>query len=349
MIISIGHATESEDLRDLPPPTIENLRWNIPPNDWRNKEEYFIKGKYFKIPSTAMIVETNKNGQKLWKLNIYEKSSMDSKPIFSIVNMRELHKDSKLICRLTTDEKPRYSNNYIKCEAGGCAKNLDKNVSNIVNNNYGFKIKMRGVELTECPYELDYLDVQNFSRTGEPSHTLFRFNKISPDKKSLEIYLNGKLSYVDIRNCDFDEKKKKHNYCGEVEYKYSKYEENWLNLKKTQRDESHNKLSAAIEYITPCLKKKDVKCVEKYIERSADQDPGFIETEITDEVFRELKACLNYKNLLPHLQASRGIKKACIFNMNGDGSGKLLLGVTYIEALANVGTLATSPIYLEIK
>lgn len=51
-----------------------------------------------------------------------------------------------------------------------------------------------------------------------------------------------------------------------------------------------------------------------------------------------MKACLDYKSLLPHLMASRGINKVCIFNYRDvvekiDKAEIKLLNVTYPEAI----------------
>lgn len=324
---------EDLNLEDLPPPTIENMRWNIPAEDWFYKDEYFIKGKYFKINLALEYVKRNQDGTQVRQFKVYQDSSLRKDPLFGVTTGFVFDKNDKLICELVSKLAEEKSKHFIECRDGGCEKK-NSDFPKDVQTFHDLAYEMRKSHTEPCPYQLDYVTVSQFTSETEGSYILFRFNKISDDKKSLEITVNGKPAYLDIRNCGLSTTDPS-KFCEVVNFKHSKYESNWLKLKEIQKNKSHVNLNRAIKLITPCLKTKDVKCVEKYITREGEADSMFIATEITPDVFEELEHCLNYKNLLPHLMASRGLRKACIFNENsGD---KPLRGVAYIEALSKNG------------
>lgn len=319
------HSATLEDpiLNDLPPPTIENMRWNIPPNDWIHKDEYLVKGTVFKANFAIQEVKINKDGSHRNTYNLYPSNSGLTEPFLRVDFDKIYDSTGSLICKSMSTLKSKTAKKFIFCQDGGCEKR-DSDIETEVEPKHALALKLKTPDSKECPYHLDFTYAQNAIEGGG---VFFKFNKVMNDKNFIEVNVNYKPVYLDIRKC----KTSPPGACGVIEIKRSKYEENWIKLKEIQRNKSHAVLNKAITNIVPCLKTKNKACVEKYISNKKNEGPDFIETKITDEIFEELEKCLTYKNLLPHLLASRGIKKACIFNSNSEG--KPLRGVAYIESL----------------
>jgi hypothetical protein len=225
--------------------------------------------------------------------------------------------------------------------AGGCKEVKSPDIDHQINPLLALSLQMKKSETLECPFNLQYTYVEGLNVNEFATVALFKFNRIDTSKKYVEISVNGKPAYLDVRKCDLDSNNQSSS-CKVVNIEKSKYEENWIALKKIQKDKSHSKLNDAIKLIQPCLKTSDYKCIQKYILSRSDEGPDFYETKITSEIVKELKSCLDYSKLLPHLLASRGIEKACIFG-HGEFGGKPLRGVTFIEALSS------NPINVKLK
>lgn len=312
-------------------PSLEEMRWNIPPADWNYKDEYFIKGKYFKIKYEMQYIEKREDGQQVRSFNIYSDPNMKSPILLGVSASESLYQDNKEICRAESNIENKYSEKYYECRDGGCAiyskPGRKKNIVSIQD----LTLEIRKSTSEPCPIAVDYVHVQHFTKPDEGSFSLFKYKNISSDKKSVEITINNKPAYLDIRKCKWntDEPSKS---CEVVDFPKTKYEENLLALENTRKNKNHTNLNRAIALLGPCLVSKNVKCVEKYMTREGETDTKFVETKINADIFAELEACLDYRNLLAHQLASRGLKKACIFNESIED--KPIRGVTFIEALS---------------
>jgi hypothetical protein len=70
-----------------------------------------------------------------------------------------------------------------------------------------------------------------------------------------------------------------------------------------------------------------------------------MKVRLTDEFLDELKTCLDYSRLLPHLEGLRGKKKVCMVSIASPlepsqekkGYGEILYSITYPEGVTGGG------------
>lgn len=323
-------AFEKEALKDLPAPTVENLRWNLEPERWFWKDEYLMKGKYYKVP----LDKGNDMSTRLIK--VFSNKELKGKPLFRVQNQYTIYYgDEKKSCDVPFNEKLSKPKYYLQCRVGYCVKVKDDGGREIADM-YHLKRKRLREDPQECLYKVDVVTVSKGSIDVPPppqnsSYNVFKYISVDPVGQYLEILVNDKPAYLDIRHCKNLQYRVK---CGELHLAMSEYEKAWIELKKVQKEKSHKMLNLSLEKVLPCVKKRDKACVQKYFmtkEMLESVDDWFVKTEFTEDTFKELEACLKYESLLPHQLATRGIKKACIFEF--DTTGLIFQNVTYPEAI----------------
>lgn len=336
-------------LSDLPTPTSENFRWLVPADAWRYKQKHLLKGKYFKISSIK-------------ELNVYDNPSFNNSPLYILKG--SIYKGNKDLCEGIPYKRTKLTN-FLDCMHAFC-KELEltlpleksKNYRKYSLNEYSDAEYLLNVEkYSKCLVDMDYMSrlyirdnsdedsIYNYvTRSKQVTYRLNHYLKsvgIDKDKNYLEVLVNGVKHYVDIRAC-----KKTPENCKEVDIKFSDYEKDWIKLKKHQEKKDLYGMNYLIANLRPCVEKRDVACIKKFFPDPVKDDyltDWYIgyemsEVKVDDELINELKACLDYKNVLPHLYASRGINKACIFHFR-DSANKIdksdikLLNVTYPEAV----------------
>ncbi len=296
-------------------PKVESLRWNILPQEWKNADYYLKEGTYFKIPfNLSEEISPNIRG-----LKVYSKPSLTSEVILEILDDSMFLKKGQVVCEnQSVDQK--YFSSYVKCGSGFCDKK-EKDDFDKVRYRSPLNSKLFAGN-DDCPYKIDFFTHHVKPEVGESSH-YFSSPGTTPDQKFLQITVSGKPAFLDISKC-------KDNECRFEKFEKSRLEEKLNDLKIVKKEKSHKILNGLIANLLPCVKKSNIECIKKYF-RSERDDAGLGKQEITKEIINELKACLRYESLLAHLQASKGIRKICIF---GDSDQMpSLISVSYPEAL----------------
>src|SRR5690606_24195304 len=226
---------------------------------------------------------------------------------------------------------------YYQCNDYSCIKFSKEMYSNFsFNRNYGsysaFLLDPKVMNRENCPYKMEYYVEAYFpydeSRTiyeslsrpmtaNERSYDFyFRYEGIDKDRNYIEVKVNDKIHYLDIRAC-----KKNPKRCEEVNIEFSDYEKDWIAMKKHQKNKDLEVLNIMIKELKPCVLKRDIPCMKKFL-ATKENEPSLAESykdyvypviEKDNEVlFKELEACLDYDKLLPHLMGTRGIDRVCI-------------------------------------
>lgn len=317
-------------LTDLPEPTTENLRWAMPADSWEYKDQHLLKGKFFQMSSKNRSANSEKSVDGfLESLNVYTTPSLKGEPLFNI-RRKHLNKKNDTLCfSYYTPGINVLGKEIIQCETAYCEPNKDmmsvKSTFHVLDATQKFKFSAG----LDCPFQLSY-DFKYFAEssggnsiydyTAPPSRDkgyIFYFKPTSIDKEGnyIEILVNNKKHYLDTRIC-----KKQPGLCGPVEIMFSDYEKDWINLKKKQEKKDSIILNFLIKELKPCVEKKDLECIKRFFpfpseDYLSDNYGGYRipKIELTEDFLAELNACLDYKNLLPHLYGSRGINKVCIF------------------------------------
>lgn len=332
-------------------PNLEEVRWGIPQDLWLMKDSFLMKGKYFRITIDKKIGINEKDIVDYF--SIYSDVHMKGKPVFSAYSSGIL-KNGKEACEKKNVGNSILTKNVLECGYGYCEKYSGSEPVEV--KSYGH-LNINWSQNNElCPYEIPYV-VSTYSRGHSESRDLyyitdpgtqfnFKYSGISPDKTSLEILINNKKYYLDIRFC-----KKHSDSCEFVDYTHSLFEESKIQLKEHQAKKDLPLLNILISSLLPCVKKKDTRCIEKYFITTSDDDVLELGSSfkyqkkiiITQDMINELEACLDYGSVLPHLYGARGVKKVCIFqqransglanNSNETLVGVKLLGIAYPEAV----------------
>lgn len=320
----------------------EKYRWILLPFDWSALNEFQAKGKYFRFPDSLLTKVKRPGGLELYSVFAYADSGLAKSPSYAL-GPHSIYLGEKKICESMRTRPERPSQHFLLCGDGFCKPKDGINDSGLMNadplRELSYKLMKSPTE--SCPLNYRPISSLELAEVNKDfAGRLLPYDRISVDKKSLEITMAGKKYYVDIRGCDLAGKADKG--CKEVVVEKSLIEIAQDNLKKVQKERSHEGLNDAIKRLLPWVRSKDKASLQKYFERKAydevtdEHNPAI---KVDDDILKELEACLNYDHLLPHLKASRGIKLACIF----DDSGKYLMNVTYIEAL---GRGAVDPSFL---
>lgn len=338
-------------LSDLPEPSSENLRWAIPADGWRYSRQHRLKGEFFRLTVKA-------SSANPVILRLYESSKFLGE--YVEVRYENISHRGKLTCNSNIsfyERKPFPKEEVLGCTYASCAPPITKDAfRHYLGNPFSDSLFLLNSEKysPQCPIKIDYivktfenkdnnLDSVYHSASVGGYNYYFKFEGMAKDRSYVEVPVNGKKHYLDIRFCKDDLKN-----CGVVDVKYSDYEKDWIRLKKHQQNKDIDALNILISELRPCVEKRDEACIKKFFPDKVKDDyltewyGGYEipEVKVDDELIKELSTCLDYKNLLPHLYGSRGVNKVCIFHRRGDykidktnRDFARLLNLTYPEAV----------------
>lgn len=330
-------------LSDLPEPSSENFRWLVPADAWRYKTAHLLKGRFFKISS-------------LEDLKIYKTSALIGPPYIILKGL--VYKGDDDVCGTSTyKRKVATTSNLFECNHASCTSLVptDYNYRNNIFLDSSYLVDVD--KYTRCSLSINYISrsyirddpnkdsiydyiIRSTAVTYKTNHYI-EYVRVDREMNYLEILVDGVKHYVDIRVC-----KKNTENCKEVDIKLSDYEKDWIKLKKHQEKKDLYGMNYLIANLRPCVEKKDIACIRKFLPDPTEDDylsdwyAGYEipSIKIDDELIKELKACLDYNNVLPHLYASRGISKVCIFHFRDqpekiNESNIKIINLTYPEAV----------------
>lgn len=287
--------------------SFEELRWNVDPDEWKEIKDFTMKGLILKIPEKCVSPE------KL-KVSLRENGFG---PIFGIASDDKYIMVSGKVCESKSPLRPLGKNNY-SCGGNSCQimeKGAKKHLYNPLDQmNSSFDPR-------ECPYSYQSTYTRVSHINSEVPFFLIKVIEKSPVSMRYKIDLGGgKFGYMSVD-------------CPEAiteSRSESRYEKTIQEFTKVKVSKSQADLNFLLEKLLPCVKTRDLACVKKYI-YSPKPSEDFLPTVVTNEILEELKVCLDYHRLLPHLRGTRGIKKVCIFG------NRKLTAVDYPEALSSSG------------
>ncbi|MFA5583170.1 MAG: hypothetical protein WDA09_03065 [Bacteriovoracaceae bacterium] len=361
--LSFNSFSDRELIKDLPPITSETIRWNMPADIWLyGIPAYLMKGKLYRVDEI----------EGVRGVSIFDNPKLTGES-FQVVSNFELEKKGESVCKNFPYERGEYkAEDAFICFRYSCQsfkeaildhKNLLINSNGGSDSNY---LTQPERFYGNCPYKLDYYyhlfvvgaeektiytafeaDIHD----NKQSSLYFRYEDIDKEENYLVVNVNGKKHYADIRRC-----KKNPSKCGKVNIKYSEFERDWMKMKQHQKNKDLDDLNLLIKELKPCVMKRDIACIKKYV-ANKETDEGmehgeyyYIALDInekSEDLFKELEACLSYDKLLPHLYGMRGIDKVCLFQFRLTGPspektrreekyGKRvmrIMGVAYPEAV----------------
>ncbi|MFA5583169.1 MAG: hypothetical protein WDA09_03060 [Bacteriovoracaceae bacterium] len=320
---------DRELLKDLPALTPENIRWNIPADAWRSSVGgHSAKGKLFRFEASF---------DEGYESSVYANKELEGEPLKPTTAPYYLYK-KKAYCTGGIGWKPDPSKNiYYQCNRYSCLQFSKEMYSGFsFNTNYGsysaFLLDPKVMNRENCPYKMEYYVKAYYPDDDSKTiyHALdspitgadrsydfyFRYEGIDKDRNYLEVKVNDKIHYLDIRAC-----KKNPKRCEEVNIEFSDYEKDWIAMKKHQKNKDLEVLNIMIKELKPCVLKRDIPCMKKFL-ATKENEPGLAESykdyvypvieKDNDVLFKELEACLDYDKLLPHLYGTRGIDRVCM-------------------------------------
>ena len=367
-------AAEDQDyLKDLPNVTSETIRWNIPADAWRfDIPSHLMKGKLFRMEMHS------EEGYAY----IYDNPSLSGSPV-KLHTGKKFYFNDKDMCPIPQYKRDPFRLSIFECNKYSCHQLSSEKYSgkdpSYKQGRYDDSTYLLSSEniLRVCPYDLEYY-VKRHLTAGDTEGTIhsflslfsdidyydfyFRYESIDKDRNYLEVKMNGKKHYIDIRGC-----KKNPRLCGEIDIKLSDYEKDWIAMKKHQKNKDLDYLNVLIKELKPCVVKRDIPCMKKYFLSEEEYGDYYENTNYVfpnvaannEVLFKELEACLDYDKLLPHLLGTRGIDRVCIWNRRQIGplaeeilkkkqeerqsDRILIMGVSFPEAV-RAGS-ADDPIY----
>lgn len=352
--LSLQHASANQNLADqkylldIPEPTEENLRWLMTVDRWSSADEYVTKGKYLSLASRF---EDNVNGRiEDFSWDAFETKDLSGKWAysFSALDIKfsngEQCDDPRIEFHIPGIDK-YLECNFLSCELRKMNSAITKEIRPNVKENW-YKFGKDKKFLGRCPLTFGFV----IGDVGGKNGLNFRYRNVNLDKYIAEIDISGKSHFLNLDKC-----KRNMEWCDVVDIQFSRYEKDWIKLKKHQEKKDITELNDLIQYLLPCVKKRNEMCVRKYFVSKNDiiipegsgnytdhaVPPSYYNftLNLNEEMYKELEACLNYKNLLPHLYGTRGIKKVCVFNKHFDlvkapPEGKTkLIAVTFPEGV----------------
>lgn len=326
---------DSALLNDIPSWNAETKRWYMFADLWSIDWEgnYTNKGNYLQI----LIKDENEE-----RFKIYDNTKLLGKPSFEM-NYGSLYRMNRAICTNAPKKVELETDNYAICNFPFCTP--------AVGSKKAIRIKYLPEEMTvidnereSCPVKVEH---SYYSYKYSTAMSFPVLNGSIPEKY-IVVRIDNKSFYLDTRFC----KKSKTMECAFTDIKETIHEENWLKIKKHQKYKDVFALNELRKYLLPCAVKKDVECVKKYFVtkgeflksdnlRKMPAGAEFIDLVIDERTMNEIRACLNYDNLIQTVfgrLVTRGINKACIFSnlihsdMPPQGSSKLL-SIAYPEAV----------------
>jgi len=362
ILLSVPLSIFPKDVR----PSNESLRWILPADAWQNSEGYLAKGYYFRISSD---VKGRRYLGGVEGIRMYENSEFKGEAYTITYGWIKDH-NSKNICENDNSYQQNYKiEQVLECDnfCHGISENTRRDLFNNRKHNIFPDIPTYQNILSRMSFESCKINIKGFSKSYSTDHgpekddvsysmtnffrdldwgTNFYLKTDDTDFKKGYITLKDKDKnyYLDVRFCLKDPQ-----FCRFVNIEKSEYERDLERLEKIKKEKSFARLNTLIKELRPCVLKKDKECIKKFFPKPVSKQQALINGEypyeelvIDDEFLKELEACLDYKSLLPHLLAFRGINKACIFNSFEIGEN-YLLKIDYPEA---VRFSSDSPIYL---
>lgn len=321
-----------DSLKDIPILTNDLRRWYIPADVWPEYQTYDLKGSFYAIELKNKF------------LTLYNDMNFTD-VMFDEFTCNGIRKNQKLLCLRSYLSPNVQVDKYAECKFMSCEIKQETKTFRkyIYFDSALIKPGLKGnLEDIKCPYEFFCSTSSSELTTFKPNTLYFKSNKMDKKRGFLQIEVNGIPKFIDIRKCSNDQGPK----CYKVEIPFSQYEEQWIELKKHQKNKDVSQLNDLIKYLLPCVQRKDISCVKRYFISSMDVDPSISETKIDflkifdENLLAELTECLKYENLLPHLMGTKGINKVCVFNNNLFPASKMppkgtskLLTVVYPEAV----------------
>ncbi len=299
--------------------TLEKFKFDIHPDFWIQTKAYLAKGSLYKISDAC-----KKNESFL----VYDNNSLKGEPLLKINSPLSIFMKGKK-CELSEINRI-YSTKFRTCRNDFCSNVEESDQTREVDSLLKMKVSLLDLEKdSSCSLKINLVNGYREDE-NEPWFYYFGYRNVSPDMKYVEIDINGKPGFLDLTGCkntsDVTNKEA-------VNIPKSKYEEDLDYLKKIQVTKNFPQLDRAIKLVLPCVEKGDQKCVQAQLAKRDYEFKEFVPTKVDAEIMKELKQCLSYSSLLPHLKASKGIKKVCIFN--SEREKEPLKSVSYPEALSS--------------
>lgn len=312
----------------------DEIRWLVPMDEWMLAPNYQAKGKILLFKNQAGV-------ERMFR----EKDSKSSKLLFS-----QSWDDLKLAdgsqCQWKRSVVPKEVDTYMECGLYFCTLKKGKVKIFADNNVISADFIWTKTNLNNCPYRLPYFIYLNGGGEGYELDLYggIVLEGINKDKTFAKVNVgNGQSAYLDLSFC-----KAEGYICKFEDRQKSHYETEIENLRKIQAEKSFGPLNDLIENLLPCVESRDVECIKKYIMKPADTDNRqfigrYSAPVVDDQMILELRSCLQYDHLLPHLLASRGEKRVCIFESTPgsrppSGNTKLY-PLTYPEAVRRSSAL----------
>lgn len=335
-------------------PSLEELRWSLPLDLWSRKQEILLKGQYFRIS------DTNKRELSIYRSPIRSKEPDMKVNFFKLTFLRE---GKVLFCNMGFPEQKLTKKAY-ECGYRYCKPYLGSESVPVAE--YAFlKWDYYTSKNKSCPLNLsDTLTYSHFKERDNhsiytlSSESFFNIKFQSIEEDFLKVKIGDTNFYIDIGFC-----KEQKGICEVVNYDKSLYEYALLRLEEHKKKKDLPVLNFLIETLLPCVKKRDLNCVKKYFVTEADNNPEQFDVSnyefkkkisLSEDDWKELEACLNYDNLLPHYIATLGLKRVCIFQgpLNSalveprkkDLAGLKIMDIAYPEA---VRLKSSYSVYLE--
>lgn len=350
LMIAVFDAIAGYDSNSL----IEKLRWGLPADAWRYHEGYTAKGNFIRISSRV--------GKDVFTglvegMRVYENPSLKGKA-YILNNVLIKDEEQRLLCSYDKKDGANFVLDKLLICDNFCRnltlferKTLSRN--NQSKKNIGIST-YSSLLLTDtyssCKINFDGFIKNYILEDGPDKDNISEYlTRMSPNvisgeslylrtkdtdlkKKYVVLEVEGRDYYLDISFCE------KISVCRIVNIENSEYERDQERLKKLKENKSFWRMNFLIKNLKPCVLKKNKECIKKFFPKAVsdnedlDGENQFKKLVFDDDFFKELEACLDYKNLLPHLRAFRGVNKACVFN-ESETTEYYLLKIDYPESV----------------
>lgn len=316
--------------------TSEDLRFLLPADNWGQIAHYQIKGQYF-------LISLDEESNTKLTLNFYKDPSFSGKPTLSMdsYNIRN-ESNAKVICEVErmSQFKKKVSKyamcSYLTCDEIHNSDEIYLYTFDLLNR---VQVNESDKPIGPCPVNIPFITDKD--RDLSNLNFFFKFEEFDKNQNYLKIRIGDDILFADVRFCKISKN------CSVVvkEKSLLDHDNDYLSARIQARDV--DELNDLITNLRPCVIKKDKECIKKYfltyddliVSKEAVEYVQFSMfknlkvPELNDENLNELEACLDYKNLLPHLLGSKGLKKVCVFNKLANLKRLPPKGKTFLSAL----------------
>lgn len=283
-------------------------RFLVPADEWK-QDVNFLKGRFLKIDLSVQDSPSR-------MLAVYTDSSFVGEPSFRIDNVGRIY-FGKDYCVRTRSALKETISPFIRCGYFYCKKESGAGVKWGYDEVIATDWLYSKTEQMNCPFKSNYYQSTENVGDGEISFLFIPIEENDLNREYVKIDVGHRKLYLDIRFCKHPENRDK---CQMLNINRSDFEKSLDFLNEHISKKDIKSLNQLIENLLPCVLSKDVKCIKKYTVSSVDVEKDsnyvnfkYIPPVIDSEYMKELKKCLDYKNLLPHLMGTRGEKKVCLF------------------------------------